>query len=477
MSGDVLRDLAARALRELELFDYPPREWVPPAPGVLDVAIIGGGQNGIAIGLAMQRARIPNILVLDEGEAGREGPWITYARMQTLRTLKTLPGPALGIPNLAFRSWFEAQYGESGWEALSRAPKEMWMRYLVWLRQTLAIPFANYSRVTLIEPSAGLLRLHVDRADGRRDMLLARKVVLATGIQGGGGMRIPDFVATLPRDRWAHTAEEIDFASLAGRRVAVLGAGASAFDNAATALEAGAARVDLYLRRAVLPEVNSLRWMEFEGLFRHFAELDDLTRWRFMRRVFSMPVPPPADTLLRAQAHGNFHMHFSAGWRGAVLGPDGIAIDTEAGPARADFLILGTGFTTDLSRRPELAAVAPHVAFWRDRLTPPRGEEAPEIAGFPYLGQSFQLVERLPGACPALADIHVMNNAALPSMGPIATGLNGMAHGVDRLQRGISRDFFLRNAQGFYQDFLAYDAADPNDRPAPGEPAPAPNGV
>ena len=57
----------------------------------------------------------------------------------------------------------------------------------------------------------------------------------------------------LPKEYWAHTTESIDFAPLAGKRVAVIGAGASAFDYAATALEAGAAGVDLFFRRPELP--------------------------------------------------------------------------------------------------------------------------------------------------------------------------------------------------------------------------------
>lgn len=463
-----LRELEARVHRELELFNYPPREWVlPPLDGSrpYDVVVVGGGQNGVAMGLALQRARIPNFLVLDEGVAGQEGPWVTYARMITLRTVKTLPGPALGVPSLAFQSWYEAQHGEAAWNALVRIPKEMWMRYLTWMRATLSIPVANSTRLDLIEPAEGKLRLSVTR-EGRSEVIWTRKVVLATGIQGAGSKRVPSFVETLPRGLWAHSADPIDFSKLTGRRVAVLGAGASAFDNAATALETGAARVDLYMRRPELPEVNSLRWLEFEGLFRHFFELDDLTRWRFMRRIFSLPMPPPADTVERTNAHANFQIHYGAGWRGVALTDRGIAIDTDAGPAEADFLILGTGFSTDLAKRPELAAVLPHIALWSDRLTPPPDEEAPHVGTFPYLGQAFELIEKVPGTCPALADIHMLNAAALPSSGPIGTGVNGMPHGIDRLQRGISRAFFLRDAQRFHDDFMAYDAADPNERKA-----------
>jgi cation diffusion facilitator CzcD-associated flavoprotein CzcO len=53
----------------------------------------------------------------------------------------------------------------------------------------------------------------------------------------------------LPTTLVAHTGHRIDFAALAGKSVAVLGAGASALDAAGTALEAGAAQVHLFVRR------------------------------------------------------------------------------------------------------------------------------------------------------------------------------------------------------------------------------------
>jgi hypothetical protein len=100
--------------------------------------------------------------------------------------------------------------------------------------------------------------------------------VLATGIEGCGQWAIPTAIAeALPRTCYAHTADPIDFDGLAGKAVAVVGAGASAFDNAAMAIEAGAASVELFVRRKRLPTVNPNRWMEFAGFLRHFGDLDD----------------------------------------------------------------------------------------------------------------------------------------------------------------------------------------------------------
>lgn len=85
----------------------------------------------------------------------------------------------------------EAQYGRKAWAELGLVPREMWMAYLVWYRSVLRIPVQNGSRATAIEPldaasAAAGFRVTVQRASGAREELRARKVVLATGIQGGG---------------------------------------------------------------------------------------------------------------------------------------------------------------------------------------------------------------------------------------------------------------------------------------------------
>jgi hypothetical protein len=47
--------------------------------------------------------------------------------MRTLRTEKNVSGPAMGIPALTPRAWFEAQYGAEAWRSLARIRRAMWM--------------------------------------------------------------------------------------------------------------------------------------------------------------------------------------------------------------------------------------------------------------------------------------------------------------------------------------------------------------
>ncbi len=231
--------------------------------------------------------------------------------------------------------------------------------------------------------------------------LYARRVVLATGIEGSGQWEIPALVReNLPAHLYAHTRAPIDFRALEGKRVAVLGAGASAFDNAAVALERGAREVRLFFRRKSLVRVNAYRWAEFVGFLKHHGDLPDPEKWRFVLQILRMGQLPPADTLRRASEHENFHLHAGCGWRGVSVSGDVITLETSDGPIECDFVIVGTGFVTDLSLRPELAHVEPFIARWADRFTPPAAERHEDLARHPYLGAGFEFTEREPGRAP-----------------------------------------------------------------------------
>jgi cation diffusion facilitator CzcD-associated flavoprotein CzcO len=429
---------------------------------MVDVLIVGAGQAGIAAAFGLLREQITNVVLVDRCDPGREGPWVTWARMRTLRTIKELTGPDNGLPAAAFRSWYEARKGAKAWDDLVRIPKEEWMEYLLWLRDWLALPVENNTGVRRIEPAGDALRVTLDSPRGSR-VVVARKVVVATGIDGAGGPQIPAFAQGVPKHSWAHSSETIDFDALKGKRVAVLGAGASAFDNTATALESGAHGVRHSVRRQRLPEVSALRYLEFAGFFRNFRMLDDARKLRFMRRYFLLPTPPPADTLERCRAHANFDLRLSDGWTAMQPREGGLTITTPNGAFDADFAILGTGFKIDLASVPYLQDLVPGMLFWKDRFA--GGAEGVDvlIGNYPYLTPTMQAVGRTADDDRALRNLHLLNSAGLMSCGPICTGLNGMPWGISALVQGISRDLFQADADTFCEQFAAYDESDPNE--------------
>jgi cation diffusion facilitator CzcD-associated flavoprotein CzcO len=204
--------------------------------------------------------------------------------------------------------------------------------------------------------------------------VLARTVVFATGAEGSGARIVPNFLSqSLPRHLFAHTNDALDLSGLRGKRLGILGAGASAFDYAAAALEAGATEARLFFRRQSLPVQNPRRWMEFAGFLAYYPDLPDAMRWAYMQRLYSISQPPPAPTFERAMAKPGFHMHPGSPWQ-RVWSPDGQSVVVETPQQRFtfDLVIAATGVAVDLELRPELAAITPHIALWRDRYTAER---------------------------------------------------------------------------------------------------------
>jgi len=459
-----LARLEAALQRDFDILQYPKREWVRPRTTtdgrpVLDVLIVGGGQSGLVACFALMRERVTNVLVIDENPQGLEGPWRTFARMKTLRTPKHLTGPDLGIPNLSIQAWWEAQHGDGAWQAMGLVPKETWADYLAWYRRVLRLPVRNETRAGAIEWLDGekCFRVPLSSPSGN-DVVHARKVVLATGIDGSGSWVVPPGVEeSLPKSLYAHTREDIDFEALRGKRVAVLGAGASAFDNASVALESGAAEVRLVLRRKDVVRVNPYRWAEFVGFLHHHADMPDATKWSFINRIVRMGQLPPADTYARATKHPNFHMQADTALEGFALEDAHFVMHTSRGDFRFDFLIVGTGFSTDISRRAELANIHEHVALWKNRYAPPIEESNDDLAHHPYLGPHFEFVEKNPGDAPWLSSIFNYTFGCLPSMGFGGASISGMKYSIPRLVAGVTGQLYAEDADDYLASLRAYD--------------------
>ncbi|ALM81619.1 NAD(P)-binding domain-containing protein [Bordetella sp. N] len=432
----------AEALRVLALLPPAP-EWVPARDGIThDVAIIGGGQNGVALAFALRRLGVARVTVIDAAPAGAPGIWREPARMNVLRTPKHLNGPELDLAELSFRHWFEARHGVAAYDEIQFIKRLDWADYLDWFRAITKTPVRHDTTLQALTPHPDGVELQLSHG-GKTLRETARKVVLTSGVAGFGGPSLPAFTTNLPAGSYAHTADRIDFSALQGRDVAVLGAAASAFDAAATALEQGARSVHLYARRQRLTNRAPLRLRGHAGAAPHFHLLPDETRWLLNVTARQHGATPPREALRRIAEHENFFIHAGADWQNVRADGERIRFDSGGQTHQADFLILGTGYHADVAKTPILAPLERDIATWADRYVAPADLADPTLSLSPYLGPDFELTEKQPGQAPHVKRIHVYSAAATASFGRPIGDVPCMGLHVPQLARAVVRDLYF----------------------------------
>lgn len=447
--------------RDFSYLNYPPENWVKPrldkrGQPVTDVTIIGGGMCGMAVAYGLKREGIRNFRIVDRQSESFEGPWLTTARMKTLRSPKHLTGPNMGLPNLTFQAWYRAQWDLKSWETLVHIPREMWMDYLRWYRKVLEIPTENGVRLERIEPQGDFLKLILAKA-GQTEEHLSRKLVLATGRAAFGGTRLPAPFEGLATDLYAHTEDRIDFEALKGKKIFVIGGAASAVDAAAVALETGAAEVHLMVRAKEIPRLNKFKSTVYSGFFRGFNRLDEETRWRFLHHGFGCKIAAPRASMLRLKEFANFHIHLDSPVQEAQSADGKVVLSIGKESHEGDFVILGTGYAINILDQPELAPFADDVLLWRDRFTPPDDIADAELGNFPYLGPGFELREKSPGSASFLDNIHLFNAATTMTHAAVSSDIPGVNIGAERLIDGLARKFFVEGGREHLKEFYNYD--------------------
>ena len=469
-SADAAGNLELQTRRAQRWAGRDPTDWVRQRSGVdHNVVIVGGGQSGTAMAHGLKRKGVGRVEVIDGAEPGQAGVWRTIARMHNLRTPKTLIGPEQHNPTLGFRAWYETLNGPDAFDSLDRIPRLAWADYVDWFQQVTGTTVRYRTRLVEIEPQDDFLRLHLE-SDGIRRVETTRKLLLANGYAGAGGPNIPEFVRALPLDFWTHTAQQIPFESLAGKVVGVIGAGSSAFDAAAVALEGGASEVHMFNRRAYVgyPGGSQSSGPSDQGHpnAREMAyELPDVVRWRNFLRGDRRVATVPLDSIQRVMAFDGFRLHLESSLSDVAVA-DGAVVASVAGETwRFDHLIAGTGYRIDLAAQPELAGIHESITLWRDRYEPGAGENSAAGEIHPYLGAGFQFLPREGTGANYLRNIHCFNLSARLSFGmPIGDIPSAVDH--PRLVAAIARDLYVESVDtAAHQRFI-------NSPPAPADPAP-----
>ena len=310
-----------------------------------------------------------------------------------LRSPKTLTGPALGVPSLTFRAWYEAKYGLNAGKRFTRH-KRTWVEYLPaaenagfagqpWRCAGNARTCRHFIQAVLNE-------------NGARRSVMTRRVVLATGRAGAGGDFWPDFVD--PES--SPILPPIPMMTSISARFTVSRSQCSAAAHPHGTMQPQ--RLNAARRRghvcapSLLATGQQGAWLGISRLLHGWSSLPDAERWATMVYLNDLQSPVPHETVNRTTRLGGFHIHFRAGIETASRADEKVAVKI-AGQDETrmhDFLIVGTGFNVDPALIPELASYAPNIATWYDRYQPAPDLRRRDLERFPYLGPGFELTEK-----------------------------------------------------------------------------------
>ena len=235
---------------------------MPPTPRSVRVAILGAGMSGICMGIQLRKQGIDDFIILEKA-ASVGGTWRE----------NTYPGVACDVPSHVYSFSFELN---PNWSHSYSSGREIW-DYCEHCVDKYALRSKIHfgSTVTNVEFDGD--RWQVQTEDGRQ---LTANVV----VSGLGGLHLPNhatidginsFDGTL-----FHTAQWNHNHDLTGRRVAIIGTGASTA-QVLPGIAADVAQVTVFQRSAawVFPRLAHDIPEQRRATFRRFPWLMRLYRW------------------------------------------------------------------------------------------------------------------------------------------------------------------------------------------------------
>ena len=390
----------------------------------MPVAVIGAGPYGLSIAAHLSRRGIPCRVFGRPMRAWRsQMPKGMFLKSEVHATNLSDPDGELTLEEFCRREGHA--YRHFG---LLPIPLDLFSAYGMAFQQRL-VPHVEEVDVTHIRGTTP--GFAVTLADGAA--VRASRVVVAVGCDPF--RRLPPSLMTLGGESLSHSADHRDFARFNGKRVCVVGAGASATDVAA-ALHVAGARVHLVSRAErllwVSPRIEMPR-------FPNWAKLDMLGGGRFGQGYLFSQLPQ-LYRYLPAAARTHFARTYlgpRGGWPvhdcvkslpkslGASIeraeegaGPVTLHLRLRGGyirPIRADHVIAATGYKIDLDRMEILAADL------RKRITTSHG--APELSS------GFE--SSVPG-------LYFAGFAAVHSFGPLMRFVAGTDFAARRIASAVA---------------------------------------
>jgi thioredoxin reductase len=194
----------------------------------LDVAIVGAGPYGLSLGAHLRHHGMAVCVFGPPMEMWRKHMPVGMM-LKSDGFASNLSDPAGEFTLKNYCAQTQTPYHDTDLPV----PVRVFIDYALAFQKQL-VPDLDERRVAHVERVNGHFRLQI----GERDAITARRVILAVGISHYASM--PGVLAGLPAGRASHSSDHHLGTAFKGRKVAVIGAGASATNTAVLMHEAGA---------------------------------------------------------------------------------------------------------------------------------------------------------------------------------------------------------------------------------------------
>jgi thioredoxin reductase len=317
-----------------------------------EVAVIGAGPYGLS---AAAHLKAMGMEVRVFGKAME-----FWASKMPAGMLLRSPRVASNISDPAKTSSLDDYESSAGVQPRAPLPLETFVDYGRWFQREL-IPDLDQREVASVHRNEAGFRLALE--DGEE--IHCRRVVVAAGI--GPFQRIPPVFASLRPSQVSHCYQGCDIQAFSGSRVVVIGAGQSALESAALLHEAGA-KVELVVRNSAPRWIGGHPWLHNLGpissmlysphdvgpagisrlvaspsLVKHIPlKLRDKIRTRAVRPAGSKWLPSRLKQVKLTT--GRFVTEAASVGQAVELKLD------DGSSLSADHVLLGTGYSVDVSR-------------------------------------------------------------------------------------------------------------------------------
>jgi FAD-dependent urate hydroxylase len=363
-----------------------------------EVVIIGAGPYGLSAAAHLRSAGV-HVRVF-----GR--PMQFWAEKMPAGMLLRSPRVASNLSGPPPSGTLEAYEATAGIPPKSPLPLETFVNYGQWFQRQF-IPNLDHRGVVAVEVVEGGFRSVLEDETA----VYSKRVVVAAGI--GPFQRIPQEFRSLPDSVLTHCYSGFDVRGYSGRRVIVIGAGQSALESAALLHEAGA-------EVQIIAKISTLRWIGQHPWLHHLGPISSMLYSSHdvgpagISRLVASPslvrqIPLPWRDKIRVRAV----RPAGSNWLPARL--KDVAIKTghivkearlvgsqvqlkldDGSVSSADHVLLGTGYSVDISR----------YSF----LTPVLIKRVELMDGYPVLESGFRSSQ--PG-------LHFLGATAARSFGPL----------------------------------------------------------